>query len=162
MLNVIQKLCSYIQVYKAIIYKYTCILHVTFYNTSSQLRYWFDGDDIRTASDVRVGKQDQAVIYGIQKNYLYCLRVLGFSTGGDGTMSELVYFTLGEHCLHVLVFCTLIYHKRHLTSNLTKKGDNPLAFSLIHGIQNLWWMQWTVTFILQCNKFMYWWNSSWC
>lgn len=73
---------------------------MTFYNTSSQLRYWFDGDDIRTASDVRVGKQDQAVIYGIQKNYLYCLRGLGFSMGGDGTMSELVYFTLGEHCLH--------------------------------------------------------------
>ncbi|XP_022316570.2 contactin-3-like isoform X2 [Crassostrea virginica] len=59
------------------------------------LRYWLDGDDIRTASDVRVGKVDSAIIYGIQKNYLYCLRVLGFSIGGDGTMSELVYFTLG-------------------------------------------------------------------
>lgn len=45
---------------------------------------------------MRVGKVDSAIIYGIQKNYLYCLRVLGFSIGGDGTMSELVYFTLGE------------------------------------------------------------------
>lgn len=80
---------------------------------------------------MRVGKQDQAVIYGIQKNYLYCLRVLGFSTGGDGTMSELVYFTLGKQCLHYnkceLVFCTPVYHKHHLTSNLTNKGGNPLA-----------------------------------
>lgn len=96
--------------YRSCVVTYKCIKHNlqahvyttrNFYNTSSQLRYWFDGDDIRTASDVRVGKQDQAVIYGIQKNYLYCLRVLGFSTGGDGTMSELVYFTLGKQCLHV-------------------------------------------------------------
>lgn len=63
---------------------------------SEQLRYWLDGDDIRTASDVRVDRVDNAVLYGIQKNYLYRLRVLGFSTGGDGTMSELVYFTLGD------------------------------------------------------------------
>lgn len=67
-----------------------------------QLRYWLDGDDIRTASDVRVGKVDSAIIYGIQKNYLYCLRVLGFSIGGDGTMSELVYFTLGEDSISSL------------------------------------------------------------
>ncbi|XP_061176195.1 contactin-like [Saccostrea echinata] len=59
------------------------------------LRYWLDGDDIRTATDVRVTKVDNAIIYGIQKNYLYRLRVLGFSTGGDGTLSELIYFTLG-------------------------------------------------------------------
>lgn len=26
------------------------------------------------------------------------------------------------------VFCTPVYHKHHFTSNLTKKGDNPLAF----------------------------------
>jgi hypothetical protein len=69
-----------------------------------QLRYWLDGDDIRTASDVRVDRVDNAVIYGIQKNYLYRLRVLGFSAGGDGTMSELIYFTLGENLSTVLGF----------------------------------------------------------
>lgn len=26
-----------------------------------------------------------------------------------------------------LVFCTPVYHKHHLTSNLTNKGGNPLA-----------------------------------
>lgn len=51
---------------------------------------------------MRVGKVDSAIIYGIQKNYLYCLRVLGFSIGGDGTMSELVYFTLGEDSISSL------------------------------------------------------------
>lgn len=138
-------------VYRSCVVTYKCIkhnlhAHVTFYNTSSQLRYWFDGDDIRTASDVRVGKQDQAVIYGIQKNYLYCLRVLGFSTGGDGTMSELVYFTLGEQCLHVWqVWTRLLYSSLPQTSfniQFDQQGRQPLGpFHWYMSYKNFWWVQ---------------------
>lgn len=98
------------------------------------LRYWFDGDDIRTASDVRVGKQDQAVIYGIQKNYLYCLRVLGFSTGGDGTMSELVYFTLGGRIAAVDQSLTEV---KATASHLTVCHYTILSLCIIQAILRL-------------------------
>lgn len=61
-----------------------------------QLRYWINGDDIRTATDVTVGKDTEAVIYGIQKDLLYNLRVLGYSRGGDGNKGNTIYFTLGK------------------------------------------------------------------
>uniref|UniRef100_K1RGG9 Uncharacterized protein n=1 Tax=Magallana gigas TaxID=29159 RepID=K1RGG9_MAGGI len=35
------------------------------------------------------------MVYGISKGYVYALRVLGFSKGGDGKMSPTQYFTLG-------------------------------------------------------------------
>lgn len=60
-----------------------------------KLRYWTNGDDIRTANDVTVGKDTKAVIYGIQKDILYNLRVLGYSRGGDGNKGNTIYFTLG-------------------------------------------------------------------
>ncbi|XP_033733379.1 contactin-like [Pecten maximus] len=60
-----------------------------------KVRYWLSNDDIRTAKDVIVDKVDQAVVYGVEKNNLYKLRVLGFSQGGDGNLGETVYFTLG-------------------------------------------------------------------
>ena len=59
------------------------------------VRYWVSGDDIRTATDVEVDKTDSAVIYGIGKNNLYKLRVLGYSRGGEGKLGEALYFTLG-------------------------------------------------------------------
>lgn len=60
-----------------------------------KIRYWLSNDDIRTAKDVVVGKVDEAVIYGLEKNNLYKLRVLGYSQGGDGNLGDTIYFTLG-------------------------------------------------------------------
>ncbi|XP_022311293.1 contactin-like [Crassostrea virginica] len=60
-----------------------------------KMRYWLQGDDIRTANDTITGKETHGVIYGIQRGYVYCLRVMGFSKGGDGKMSPTTYFTLG-------------------------------------------------------------------
>lgn len=60
------------------------------------MRYWLQGDNIRTANDTITGKETQGVIYGIQRGYVYSLRVLGFSKGGDGKMSPTKYFTLGK------------------------------------------------------------------
>lgn len=60
-----------------------------------KMRYWLQGDNIRTANDTITGKETQGVIYGIQRGYVYSLRVLGFSKGGDGKMSPTKYFTLG-------------------------------------------------------------------
>ncbi|KAJ8307435.1 hypothetical protein KUTeg_015519 [Tegillarca granosa] len=67
-----------------------------------KLRYWTNGDDIRTANDVTVGKDTKAVIYGIQKDILYNLRVLGYSRGGDGNKGNTIYFTLGKTNLSTL------------------------------------------------------------
>ncbi|KAK3106223.1 hypothetical protein FSP39_015497 [Pinctada imbricata] len=64
--------------------------------------HWPLGDDIRSAKELSVGKVDNAVIYGIQKNNLYMVRILAYSRGGDGTPSKTRYFTLGMYCLHSL------------------------------------------------------------
>ncbi|XP_061177623.1 contactin-like [Saccostrea echinata] len=60
-----------------------------------KMRYWLQGDDIRTANDTITGKETHGIIYGIQRGYVYSLRVLGFSKGGDGKQSPTKYFTLG-------------------------------------------------------------------
>ncbi|OWF39873.1 Contactin [Mizuhopecten yessoensis] len=60
-----------------------------------KVRYWLSNDNIRTAKDVIVDKVDQTVIYGLEKDNLYKLRILGYSQGGDGNLGETVYFTLG-------------------------------------------------------------------
>ncbi|XP_060074968.1 contactin-like [Ylistrum balloti] len=60
-----------------------------------KVRYWLSNDDIRTAKDVVVDKVDEAIIYGVEKNNLYKLRILGYSQGGDGNLGETIYFTLG-------------------------------------------------------------------
>ncbi|KAK3105596.1 hypothetical protein FSP39_001377 [Pinctada imbricata] len=61
-----------------------------------KLRWWLIGDDIRKANDTVVGKVTNGVIYGIQKNNVYQLRVCGYSKGGDGKLSPTKYFTLGK------------------------------------------------------------------
>lgn len=53
-----------------------------------KIRYWRDTDDIKNASDVYCGKNTEGVIYQIQSGYLYHLRVLGYSVGGDGKKSS--------------------------------------------------------------------------
>ncbi|XP_062566829.1 contactin-like [Saccostrea cucullata] len=60
-----------------------------------KIRWWLLGENIKSANDTIVGKQTHGVVYGIAKGYVYALRVLGFSKGGDGKMSPTQYFTLG-------------------------------------------------------------------
>ncbi|XP_071103024.1 contactin-like [Haliotis cracherodii] len=60
-----------------------------------KVRHWAATDDIRTARDTKAGKTSEVVIYGVSANFLYRLRVFGYSRGGDGKMSPDVYFTLG-------------------------------------------------------------------
>ncbi|XP_064594777.1 contactin-like isoform X2 [Liolophura sinensis] len=59
-----------------------------------KLRYWLFNDDIRGARDIGVGKDMDGVINGLEKGYIYELRVLGYSNGGDGKMSPSVFFTV--------------------------------------------------------------------
>lgn len=60
-----------------------------------KIRWWLVGENIKSANDTIVGKETYGVVYGISKGYVYALRVLGFSKGGDGKMSPTQYFTLG-------------------------------------------------------------------
>ncbi|XP_048781332.2 contactin-like isoform X2 [Ostrea edulis] len=60
-----------------------------------KIRWWLLGENIKSANDTVVGKETYGVVYGISKGYVYALRVLGFSKGGDGKMSPTQYFTLG-------------------------------------------------------------------
>ncbi|KAK3583433.1 hypothetical protein CHS0354_025554 [Potamilus streckersoni] len=59
------------------------------------MMYWKVHEDIRTATQVKVGKVPEKVLYGIQINEVYVLRMMGYSPGGVGMKSEAVYFTLG-------------------------------------------------------------------
>lgn len=62
-----------------------------------QVRYWPNGDDIRSAEDVNTDRAvTEAVVYGIQKDIVYQCRVFGVSRGGEGRHSQTVYFTLGK------------------------------------------------------------------
>ncbi|OWF48663.1 contactin-like isoform X2 [Mizuhopecten yessoensis] len=62
-----------------------------------KLEYWPRGENFRAAKTVITNKVTNAVIYGIQKDVIYSLRVLGYSNGGDGKKSPTQYFTLGGH-----------------------------------------------------------------
>ncbi|KAK3612186.1 hypothetical protein CHS0354_016572, partial [Potamilus streckersoni] len=60
------------------------------------LRYWPFTEDIRTAKDVTVERYEtEKVIYGIQMNTVYELRIFAVSRGGDGVHSQSVFFTRG-------------------------------------------------------------------
>lgn len=52
------------------------------------IRYWRDTDDIRNAKNVDCEKNTEGFLYQIQPDYLYHLRVLGYSVGGDGKLSS--------------------------------------------------------------------------
>lgn len=61
-----------------------------------KLRWYAASDDINTAKDVIVpNRKTEGIIYGVEKQIVYKLRVLGYSNGGNGKMSPVVYFTLG-------------------------------------------------------------------
>ena len=40
-------------------------------------------------------RKTEGIIYGVEKRVVYKLRVLGYSNGGNGKMSPVIYFTLG-------------------------------------------------------------------
>ncbi|XP_052761161.1 contactin-5-like [Mya arenaria] len=58
------------------------------------LRVWKIQEDIRTANDTKVEVVDEAILGGLQKKTVYVLRVLGYSIGGEGSLSPHVYFTV--------------------------------------------------------------------
>lgn len=66
-----------------------------------KIRWWLVGENIKSANDTIVGKETYGMVYGISKGYVYALRVLGFSKGGDGKMSPTQYFTLGKCIMSV-------------------------------------------------------------
>ncbi|KAL4221262.1 ATP-dependent RNA helicase ddx25 [Mactra antiquata] len=58
------------------------------------VRIWKIQEDIRTARDIVVDKDPVAVVDNLQIQTVYVLRVLGYSIGGDGSLSPHVYFTV--------------------------------------------------------------------
>lgn len=61
-----------------------------------QLRYYKTSENIRAATDVIATKITRGILYGVEKDVIYQLRVLGTSLGGDGKLSPTTYFTLGK------------------------------------------------------------------
>ena len=43
---------------------------------------------------MKVEKEESAILDGLQTGTVYVLRVLGYSIGGDGSLSPHVYFTV--------------------------------------------------------------------
>ncbi|XP_061187796.1 contactin-like [Saccostrea echinata] len=63
-----------------------------------KIRVWEMSDNVRQAYDIDVGRTVQGIVTGIKKHSVYKLRVLGYSRGGDGTMSSPpTFFTLGGY-----------------------------------------------------------------
>ena len=67
------------------------------------------GDDIRGANFTMIEGATEGVIYSLQQDTIYKLRVQGVSRGGEGKKSPTVYFTVtkGRHFtnnFHHLIF----------------------------------------------------------
>ena len=52
------------------------------------MRIWREGEEIKVAKDYDAGKRTNLYIDDLNPDILYNLRVLGYSRGGDGTMSS--------------------------------------------------------------------------
>ncbi|KAL4235250.1 hypothetical protein ACF0H5_006888 [Mactra antiquata] len=59
-----------------------------------QIMYWPVGDDIRTANVTNVGKVNETVVYGLQTDKIYKLRLMGVNRGGFGKKSSTLYFSI--------------------------------------------------------------------
>ncbi|XP_060587975.1 contactin-like [Ruditapes philippinarum] len=59
-----------------------------------KLMYWPVGDDIRTANFTLADVGNEAVIYGLQIDVIYKLRVMATNRGGDGKKSPTLYFSV--------------------------------------------------------------------
>ncbi|KAK3764141.1 hypothetical protein RRG08_055937, partial [Elysia crispata] len=57
--------------------------------------YWEVTENIRAARVEDFGQTQTGVIHGVEKDTIYRLRMLAYSSGGDGAKSSDVYFTLG-------------------------------------------------------------------
>ena len=78
--------------------KWLLLVDVTFL----QIRVWETSDNLRKAYDIDVGRAVSGIVTGIKRHSVYKMRVLGYSRGGDGTMSSPpTMFTLGK-CYTVL------------------------------------------------------------
>lgn len=160
----IQKLCSYIQVYKALftstrVYYMWPTTHLHSYGTGLTVTTF----ELRPMCVWASRTRRWSTAY----RRTTCTVCAGLASAWEGTgpwvNSSTSHWvsTVYMHNKSELVYCTLVYHKRHLTSNLTKKEDNPLAFSLIHGIQKLL-MSAMNSYTYNTCMSMHWWNSSWC
>ncbi|KAH3824015.1 hypothetical protein DPMN_125843, partial [Dreissena polymorpha] len=63
-----------------------------------QVRVWKVHEDVRTAVDT-LSFTEEAIVYHLQQNQVYVLRVLGFSSSGDGAISEARYFMITSNTL---------------------------------------------------------------
>lgn len=60
-----------------------------------KVKWWEVQTDIRNASEALSDQLDNSVtIHGLQTKTVYQLRVQGVSAGGDGQMSNPIFFTL--------------------------------------------------------------------
>ena len=54
-------------------------------------------ESFREAQIVTVNRdKNEGIVDGIKKGVLYKVRVRGYSNGGDGKLSAMIYFTLGK------------------------------------------------------------------
>ena len=61
---------------------------------------------------MKVEKEESAILDGLQTGTVYVLRVLGYSIGGDGSLSPHVYFTVEGKLLTTIwpcIFLSLIW-----------------------------------------------------
>lgn len=60
-----------------------------------QVKWWEVQTDIRNANETLSDLlQNNVVVHGLQRHTVYQLRVQGVSAGGDGQMSNPVFFTI--------------------------------------------------------------------
>lgn len=67
----------------------------------SQIFVWKANEHFRMANPINVGKDPtEYTLTGIEKDYVYAVRVAGYSFGGIGRKSPTLYFTLGMKLLN--------------------------------------------------------------
>lgn len=67
----------------------------------SQIFVWKANEHFRMANPINVGKDPtEYTLTGIEKDYVYAVRVAGYSYGGIGRKSPTLYFTLGTKLLN--------------------------------------------------------------
>ncbi|KAL3852170.1 hypothetical protein ACJMK2_015845 [Sinanodonta woodiana] len=97
-----------------------------------KLRFWKDSDDIRNAEDVDVERRNDGIIYGIQSDTLYHLRVLAYSLGGDGAKSSpTVLFTLGGQVRYDPTVSDVQYLTSDNSGGLSLRTSTSAIFSTL-------------------------------
>lgn len=79
--------------------------------------YWGMKENFHDARVVSVDRdENEGVVDGLKKGVLYKARVRGFSNGGDGKLSAMIYFTLGGQVRLDLNMATIIAASRRTDS----------------------------------------------